>query len=69
MVGALISGWQFNGILTFQSGYPLIISQGANNVNLFNPTQRPNWNGADATLTISPRGDAILRWFDTSQFT
>ena len=68
VIGALISGWQMNGILTFQSGYPLIFSQGANNVNLFNPTQRPNWTGADATLNDQSRGDAILRWFDTSQF-
>ena len=68
VLGALISGWQVNGILTFQSGYPLIFSQGANNVNLFNPTQRPNWTGADATLNDQSRGEAILRWFDTTQF-
>ena len=68
VAGALISGWQINGIVTFQSGYPLIFSQGANNVNLFNPTQRPNWTGADITLNDQSRGDAIQRWFDTSQF-
>lgn len=68
ITGALISGWQVNGILTFQSGYPLIITQGSNNVNLFNPTQRPTWTGTDATLGDQERGEAILQWFDRSQF-
>jgi carboxypeptidase family protein/TonB-dependent receptor-like protein len=68
VTGALISGWQVNGILTFQSGYPLIVTQGSNNVNLFNPTQRPTWTGNDATLGDLERGEAILQWFDRSQF-
>jgi hypothetical protein len=68
VLGALVSGWQVNGIITFQSGYPLIITQGSNNVNLFNPTQRPTWTGNDATLSGQERGDAILKWFDTSQY-
>ena len=67
-LGALISGWQINGIVTFQSGYPLIITQGANNVNLFNPTQRPTWTGADATLNDQTRNESILQWFDRTQF-
>ena len=68
-LGWIASGWQANGILTFQSGYPLLMSQGSNNVNLFNPVQRPNWTGQDATLNDQSRADAILKWFDTSQFT
>ena len=68
VLGALVSGWQVNGIVTFQSGYPLLFSQGSNNVNLFNPTQRPTWTGNDATLSGQERGDAILKWFDTSQY-
>ena len=67
-LGWIASGWQVNGILTFQSGYPLLMSQGSNNVNLFNPVQRPNWTGTDATLNDQSRGEAILKWFDTSQF-
>src|SRR5262249_53041318 len=66
-VNRLIGGWQFNGIATFQSGLPLIITQGQNNVGLFNPTQRPTWNGSDANLSGST--DAMVkRWFDTSAF-
>ena len=68
ILGALVSGWQVNGIVTFQSGYPLLFSQGSNNVNLFNPTQRPTWTGTDATLSGQERGDAILKWFDTTQY-
>jgi hypothetical protein len=63
----LTGGWQFNGIATFQSGLPIIITQGPNNVNLYNPGQRPNWNGQDVNLDGS-RGDRINRWFDTSAF-
>ncbi len=64
----IASGWAVNGILTFQSGYPLIMTQGVNAVNLFNLTQRPTWTGADATLNDQTRADSILKWFDTSQF-
>ena len=61
-------GWQFNGIVTFQSGLPIIITQGANNVGIFNPTQRPTWNGTDSNLT-GTKTDKLLKWFDTGDFT
>ncbi len=66
-VNRMIGGWQFNGIVTFQSGLPLIITQGQNNVGLFNPTQRPTWNGNDANLTGST-DEKLRKWFDTSAF-
>jgi carboxypeptidase family protein/TonB-dependent receptor-like protein len=65
--GWLLGGWQFNGITTFQSGVPIIITQGANTVGLFNPTQRPTWNGADPNLEGS-KADKLARWFNTSAF-
>ena len=49
-VNAVLGGWQVNGILTFQSGIPLIITQAVNNTNLFSPTQRPTWNGQDPNI-------------------
>ena len=64
----IAGGWQFNGIVTFQSGTPIIITQGANNVGLFNPSQRPTWNGSDSNLTGS-KTDKLLKWFDTGDFT
>ena len=33
-----------------RAALPIIITQGANNVGLFNPSQRPNWNGRDPNL-------------------
>lgn len=63
----LLSGWQINGIVTFQSGLPLIITQGQNQVGLFNPTQRPTWNGNDANLGGST-DDKLKKWFDVSAF-
>ena len=66
----MLGGWQVNGILTFQSGIPLIVTQGVNATNLFSPTQRPTWTGADANIdggSVS-KAERIGRWFDTSQF-
>jgi Carboxypeptidase regulatory-like domain len=63
----LRQGWQVNAITTFQSGYPLIITQGVNNTNLFSPSQRPTWNGADASLA-GDRNDRVQQWFDTTAF-
>ncbi|MFN0120814.1 MAG: TonB-dependent receptor domain-containing protein, partial [Blastocatellia bacterium] len=62
-----LGGWQFNGIVTFQSGTPIIINQGANTVGLFNPSQRPTWNGADPNLTGS-KTEKLAQWFSRAAF-
>ena len=69
-INTVLGGWQVNGILTFQSGTPLIITQGVNNTNLFSPTQRPTWNGNDPNIDGSSvsKAEHILKWFDTSAF-
>jgi hypothetical protein len=69
----ILGGWQFNGIVAYQSGNPLIIIQNANNVGLFNPSQRPTWNGRDANVDLPSRERLGLitgspRWFDTTAF-
>jgi hypothetical protein len=70
-LNSVLGGWQVNGIVTFQSGLPLIITQAVNTTNLFSPSQRPTWSGADANISGSnvTKNDRILRWFDTSAFT
>lgn len=64
----ILAGWQVNGIATFQRGYPLLITQGVNNTNLFSPSQRPTWNGEDATISNGSTTEKLQRWFDTSDY-
>jgi hypothetical protein len=63
----VVGGWQFNGIAVFQSGTPILINQGANNVGLFNPSQRPTWNGSNANLEGS-KTEKLAQWFNRSAF-
>ena len=65
-VGKIIGGWQINGNTTFQSGPPLMIN-GGNGSGSFAGTQRPNWSGADASLS-GPISQRLLKFFDTSAF-
>ena len=68
LTDALLGGWQLNGIVTFQSGQPLIIENSSNNAGAFSDNQRPNISG-DPTLPSNRETDEKLaRWFDTSVF-
>lgn len=60
----LVSGWEVNGILTFQTGTPIIIGGVVNQTGLFTADQRPDNNGHSAAIS-NPN---IYRWFDTSVF-
>jgi trimeric autotransporter adhesin len=42
IVKRVVGGWQFNAIVTYQSGFPLSITQQVNNTNAFSLGQRPN---------------------------
>src|SRR5262249_9380212 len=64
----LVGGWQVNGITTFSSGTPLIITQSQNNAGIFSPGQRPNWTGQSARLEGGSTADRLAKWFDTAQF-
>jgi hypothetical protein len=66
ILNAIIGGWQFNGITTFQSGTPLNISA-SNSAGLFNPLTRPNTNGKDPRLS-GPVHERLNRYFDTSVY-
>jgi hypothetical protein len=66
LLDALIGGWQFNGITTFQTGTPLTITAN-NTAGLFNPLTRPNTNGKSAKLS-GPVHERLNRYFDTSVY-
>ncbi|MBI1766251.1 MAG: carboxypeptidase regulatory-like domain-containing protein [Acidobacteria bacterium] len=42
VVDRLVGGWQLNSIVTYQSGFPLSLTQQVNNTNAFSLGQRPN---------------------------
>jgi hypothetical protein len=63
----LFGGWQVNGIITFQRGVPMQISNGGNFTNLGSPGQRPNNNGASAKKT-GPTESRLTSYFDQSVF-
>src|SRR5262249_23297448 len=63
----LVSGWQFNGITTLQSGFPLGLTTAVNQTNSFGGGSRPNNSGRSARLS-GPVVKRLDRYFDTSVF-
>jgi hypothetical protein len=66
IVDVFIGGWQVNGILTFQSGFPMTIT--AADVGGLNDTS--GTNRADIVGDINPSGfePTIAKWFATEAF-
>jgi hypothetical protein len=62
VAGAVLAGWQTNGILSFRTGFPFTVSQG-NIINTGNNPVRPDRlaNGSLANQTIN-------QWFDPDAF-
>jgi len=67
VAGAFAGGWQLNGITLLQSGPPLQIN-GGNGSGTFAGTQRPHWNGQNATKE-GPIQARLGSFFDTAAFT
>jgi hypothetical protein len=62
----LLGGYQLNGIFSVHNGTPLAFS--ANNVaNIFNPGERPNSNGQNASLGGSVES-RLSKYFNTANF-
>jgi hypothetical protein len=73
----LVSGWQFTGVYTAQSGTPVAIGSFTNLTGSFNDVTdvygsyssnaRPNNNGQSAKLS-GPAQSRLNKWFETSVF-
>lgn len=69
-LNAILGGWQFSGISTFKSGFPIAIEDIINNSNSFGGGQRPNLVG-DPKSGSCPNGAPVGTrncWFNTSAF-
>jgi hypothetical protein len=66
-VNLFVSGWQVNGITTFQSGNPMIVAALSNNTNIYSG-QRLNNSGQSAKLTGGTTDERMAQWFNTSVF-
>jgi len=67
IVESVVGGWQFNGIVTIQSGQALSIT-GSNTAGTFGQIEYANNNGQSGALS-GPAEDRLNRWFNTSVFT
>jgi hypothetical protein len=66
--GLLLGGWQTNGIISLQTGGPLNIVNGVD-ISLSGIGQdRVDVIGDFALPSDRPRGERILRWFNTAAF-
>jgi hypothetical protein len=63
-VNMLVSGWQLNGILTFQDGTPIVLSGAINETGIFALNQTPDNTGHSAKLSNPTIGE----WFNTGVF-
>jgi hypothetical protein len=63
-----LGGWQLNGILIMQTGAPLNIVTGFDNSFSGINADRVDVIGDPALPGGRPRGEAILRWFNTAAF-
>ena len=63
----LLGGWQVNTMISFQSGFPLAISNNPNTTNALGGSQRPNSRGFNASLT-GPTQDRLNAFIDAKAF-
>lgn len=61
----ILGGWSTSGILEFQAGLPVSVTQSANNLGGFTDIQRPNQTAPG----LIPRGQrTAAKWFNTAAF-
>jgi hypothetical protein len=47
LANAIVGGWNFSAIATYESGFPSNVVQNADNTGSFSGVQRPHWTGVD----------------------
>jgi hypothetical protein len=63
---AVLGGWQFQGVYTYQTGFPITFGNPAGGTSFLPTNSDAFWNGDDIAL---PSGDRSTdRWFDTDAF-
>jgi hypothetical protein len=67
MLKSALGGWQISGIATIESGIPLNLSAGSNNI--VGGANRPNLNGSISYMHKVLPGNEQIQYFDTSVFT
>ncbi len=68
VAGVILGGWQTNGIVSLQTGNPLTVLNGAD-ISLTGIGQdRVDIIGDPVLSGDRPRGEQILRWFNTAAF-
>jgi hypothetical protein len=67
LANKLASGWGFEGISTFQKGFPLALTATPNTTNSDGGGERPNNNGQNAALNKSAQS-RLSEWFNTADF-
>jgi hypothetical protein len=63
-VNGLIGGWQVNGIITWQTGTPIVLMPASYTTGLNTLNERPDNNGQSAAIS----NQNINHWFNTSVF-
>jgi hypothetical protein len=62
----VLKNWSFNGILTYQTGFPFTVTQSGNTQNTGAATQRPDYAAGQNPELADPDPS---RWFNTDAFT
>jgi hypothetical protein len=68
LVNVLLGGWAVTGIGSYQSGFPLAISQSNNNSGLFGSSQRPNLVAGVDPKTSGSETERLNNWINPAAY-
>lgn len=74
IANVVLGGWAVTGVGSYQSGFPLVVFQNANNSGLFGSFQRPNLTGQSPRVSGSPQDNFdpscnCIRWINPAAWT